>query len=402
MSLDVPTAEGVANDDTSRGKVPDANARYHVAFYIPSMGVGGAQKVTATIANGLVEAGHRVDIVVSYGGGEFTDALDDAVRVVDLETPRLPFVGVLASVPALRRYLNEEQPDVLIGAMMHANVVSVLADAASGAETTVALTEHNTVGVRHGRKEALTARIAARLYGSADSVIAVSEGVANSIATELGTDPESIAVLYNPIEVDDIAAAATHPIAEQTPAREWLSDPSLRVLFTVGRLEAAKDLPTLLRAFARVHDERPETRLVVAGTGSKRDELESLASSLGIRERVCFPGYVENAYAYMGRADAFVLSSRHEGLPTVLLEALACGLPIASTDCPSGPHEILDGGELGPLVPVGDDEALAEAIGKVLDDPVEDARLHSRAEDFSVQAVTTAYESFVASLVDDR
>jgi glycosyltransferase involved in cell wall biosynthesis len=364
-----------------------------VAFFIPSMNLGGAQQVTVTIANGLAARGYSVDLVLARGGGPLLDRVDHAVTVVDLETPEVPGVGVLTAIPALRAYLRRERPDVLFAAMMNANVVGVLTDAVAGVDTRLVLTEHNTFGVRPGLRDRATARLASALYPRADHVVGVSRGVADSVVVGTGVNDDRVSVLYNPIDIDAIRAAAREPLDDE--ARELMDGD---VVFTVGRLEDAKDHAMLLRAFRRVHEERPWVKLVIGGSGSNRVELEALTAEFGLDDVVTFAGYVDNAYAYMAAASVFALSSKHEGLPTVLLEALACETPIVSTDCPSGPREILAEGRYGHLTPVGDDAAFAEAILETLDAPVPAAALGTRAEDFSLDAVLSEYETFIARL----
>ena len=365
-----------------------------VAFFIPALRVGGAQRVTVNIANGLAARGYPVDLVLAYREGPVLSDVSDDVRVIDLETPEVPLIGVLASVPRLRSYFRSNRPAVCFSAMTFANVAAILAAELSDVETTLVATEHDTFGMVPGRKEWVTSQLARHLYRFADRVAAVSEGVADSVRRETSVDDDDVAVLYNPIELDEIRTTAADPVAEES-VRPWLESDRFETLFTVGRIESQKDIPTLLRAFRRVREQRPNARLVVAGTGSRRDRLVSMAEDLGLGDVVAFPGYVENAYAYMSRADLFVLSSRHEGLPTVLLEALACGCPIVSTDCPSGPREILEGGRYGPLVPVEDPAALAEAILGALDDPVDREALLRRSEDFSMEAAVDGYAAFI-------
>lgn len=407
-----------------------ATPRYHIAFYLPSFATGGAQRVTVTIANGVAARGHRVDLLVSLADGPLRDEVTDAVRIVDLETPHVPGIGTLAAVPGLVSYIRRTGPDVLFSAMLQANVVAILSRAiARGLKgpvpTRLVATEHNTFGVRRGPRNRVTTALADRLYPHADRIVGVSEGVAHSVRRGTRVDPSAVAVLYNPIDVAAIrTTAGLDPVEDDesladgagnggagpeqlvTGARDaadvevpW-ADGEGPVVFTVGRIEDAKDVPTLLRAFERVHAVRPDARLVVAGTGSRLEALRRRAAASRSADAVTFTGYVENAYAAMAAADLFVLSSRHEGLPTVLLEALACGTPVVSTDCPSGPREILSNGELGPLVPVGDDEALAEAILETLADPIDSARLVGRAQEFSVEVVTDEYVSFVRDVLE--
>lgn len=365
-----------------------------MAFFVPSLDVGGAQRVTVTVANGLAAQGYDVDLVLSYHRGGLRDGVADDVRVVDLGTPSLPLVGVGASAPAIRSYLAREEPDVLFSAMTFATVVVLAAGTRLDVDTSLVAVEHDTFGHDPTLKGRLVARAASRLYGTADHVLAVSQGVADSVVARTRADPAQVSVQHNPVEVAEIRResreAVDHP---------WLTGDH-EVVLSVGRLAPQKDHGTLVRAFATVRERRPEARLVVAGTGSEREDLLALADSLGIDDDVSLPGYVENAYGYMRRASVFALSSRHEGLPTVLIEALACGCPVVSTDCPSGPREILAAGEYGRLVPVGDPDALADAIVATLDDPPGADVLRTRADDFAAPRAIEEYAAFVDARTD--
>jgi len=368
--------------------------RPHLCFYVPALNFGGAQRVTVSVGNGLAERGYDVDLLLSYYEGEFIDHVDDRVNVVDLETPRFPAIGIGASVPRMRSYLDEQEPTVLFSAMTYASVVSIAAGATSSARTKAVGIEHSTFGNREEFKERLTLGLAKHLYRFADHVVAVSGGVANSVIANTAIGESEVSVLYNPVPVRTIRSESRASVEDS-----WIRANDLSVILWVGRLEPEKDLPTLLRAFATVNRTRPDTRLILAGTGSERQALLQSSKALGISDVVSLPGYVENPYAYMRRASAFVLSSRREGLPTVLIEALACGCPVVSTDCPSGPREILSDGAYGRLVPVGDDRALAEAIRSALDDPPDSVELSERAEDFSTEVVVDEYERFLKRLV---
>ena len=197
---------------------------------------------------------------------------------------------------------------------------------------------------------------------------------------------ERIRTVYNPVVSADLDRKA-----RESPPHPWFDDRPCPVILAIGRMKKVKDFSTLLRAFARLLVQRP-ARLIVLGEGRLRPSLQSLAWELGIAERVDFPGFQENPYAFLAKADLFVLSSRHEALPTVLIEAMACGCPVVSTDCPSGPREILEDGRLGPLVPVGDTEALAKAMARVLDEPPSRDLLRERASFFSVERAVERYE----------
>jgi len=367
-----------------------------IAVYLPELTPGGAQRVTVDLVNGLTERGHAVDLLCSYPGGQLRPEVRDDVHLVDFETPAVPGAGIAASIPQIVAYLSRNRPRVFFSAMTYANVVAVAAVRLSLSGTPVVPIEHTTVGMEHGGKRDLTTQLARWAYGSADRVVAVSEGVAESVRERTRARPDNVVVLHNPVPVDAIRERA-----EAAIDCEWLSDPDIEVVLWVGRLAPEKDLPTLVRTFDRLADERPSVRLVVAGTGPERDTVGALVDEHGLTDRVTFPGYVDPA-PYMARAAAFVLSSTYEGLPTVLVEALACGCPVISTDCPSGPREILADGEYGRLVPVGDDAALADALAETLDAPVDRQRLRARADDFASDRVIGEYEALIAGLGDGR
>jgi glycosyltransferase involved in cell wall biosynthesis len=271
---------------------------------------------------------------------------------------------VIASLPALARYLRREQPAVLLSAMSHANIVALWARRLSGASTRVVVSERVTLSVVAAQTSRRRGRLRPHLirwfYPWADGIVAVSRGVADDLARTAGLDRERIDVIYNPIGTPELRELAQAPVDHP-----WLSSDGPPVVLAAGRLLPQKDFPTLIRAFARVRRLRT-ARLLVLGEGEQRSLLRDLARTLGIEAEVDLPGFVPNPYAYMARASLFVLSSRFEGLPGVLIEALCCGVPVVATDCPSGPREILEEGRYGRLVPVGDEAALGEAIGDAL------------------------------------
>jgi glycosyltransferase involved in cell wall biosynthesis len=208
----------------------------------------------------------------------------------------------------------------------------------------------------------LTPFLAKISYPRADAVVAVSEGVAKDLNQVLGLPLAKMDIIYNPCVTPELAAKAQEPLDHP-----WFAPGEPPVILGVGKLEAQKDFPNLLRAFAQVREIRP-ARLVILGWGpdAEKQKLDALIQELGIEADVQLPGYITNPYAYMARSALFALSSRWEGLPLVLVEAMAVGLPVVSTDCESGPAEILDHGKYGALVPVGDHQALAQAILEVL------------------------------------
>lgn len=332
-----------------------------IALFLPSVRGGGAQRVVVNLAQGMSERGLAVDLVLTAAEGVFLDQLPPAVRLVDLRARRL-----LRSIGPLAGYLRRERPRVLVSSMSHANLVALWAARLAGQGTPVMVTEHNTMS-RSAGESPLARRLWPPLlrtfYPWAASVVAVSRGAADDFALTSGFPRDQVEVVYNPVITPEIMA-----LVRPAPDHPWFAPGELPVIVAVGRLTAQKDFPTLLRAFAQVRP-RWGARLLILGEGEDRSALEALATELGVADAVAFPGFRENAMAYMAGSALFVLSSAWEGLPTVLIEALAAGTQVVSTDCPSGPREILQDGRLGALVAVGDVAALAAAMSDALERP---------------------------------
>jgi glycosyltransferase involved in cell wall biosynthesis len=359
--------------------------RRHLALCVFNLsGEGGEQRRMMTLACAFAARGHKVDLVVVRSHAPPRHELSDSVRVVALDPwwTHLPLVRTgrwaLASIPALANYLRRERPALLLSSTHLVNVAAPWARSLARIRTALVLriiTQLSlpTLSVR-ARFRLWQARI---FYPRADAIIANCNGVADDVARLTGLSREHITTIYDPVVTPDLQekmrAALDHP---------WFAPGSPPVLLAAGRFTAQKDFPTLLRAFARVRRVRP-ARLVILGEGRERTRLEALVRELGVAADVALPGFVINPLPYMKRAAALVLSSVYEGLPGVLIEAMACGCPVVSTDCPSGPAEILDRGAYGKLVPVGDDTALAEAILATLEAPPDRNRLRARAALFS-------------------
>jgi glycosyltransferase involved in cell wall biosynthesis len=299
-----------------------------------------------------------VDVVLATADGVFLSELPSAARVVDLRAGRL-----LLSLVPLTRYLRRERPRVLVSSMSHANMIAIWAAKLAGNNTPVMVTVHNTMSESTKRTGRLEPYLLRTFYPWADRVVAVSRGAADDLAGTSGLSRERIDVVYNPVITPAILQSA-----RQTPDHPWFASGSPPIVLGVGRLTRQKDFPTLIRAFAEVRRQRP-ARLMILGEGEERASLEALVAELGLTEDVALPGFRDNAMAFMAGSALFVLSSAWEGLPTVLIEALAAGTRVVSTDCPSGPREILQDGRLGALVPIGDTAALAAAMAAALDRP---------------------------------
>ena len=341
-----------------------------------------------TLATELSRGGFCVSLVLSKAEGPYLSVVPSDVQIVDLGCAR-----VLWSLPRLAGYLRRERPSVVISAMTHANVTALWARRIARVSTRVIVTERNTLS-RTSRsppmiRQRLMPYFAKCLYPWADEIVAVSHGVADDLADVARVPRGRIAVIYNPIVSDSLLERAKLP-----PDHPWFEAGGAPVILGVGRLVPAKDFETLIKAFAKT---RPAhgANLVILGEGPERGRLQRLVATLSLGAHVSMPGFVENPLSYMSRAAVFVLSSAYEGLPAVLVEAMACGTPVVSTDCPSGPAEILENGAYGPLVPVGNSDALAVAITTTLARKPSADRLRYRASTFGVRASVDGYMRFL-------
>ncbi len=355
------------------------------AFLLPNLAGGGAERVLLTVADFLSGEGHRVDLVLMAVRGEYLKDVPGSVNIVNLGCPRL-----WTSLPAFAGYLRRNRPDSVLSAMPLANGIAAWARVVSRVDTRLILSERNIRSLTFG-DGATPKRYAALQYPIrwsyhwADDVIAVSGGVAERVRKLPRMRPERVHVVHNPVDGRKIenraSESANHP---------WFEDRSVPVVLGVGRLVAQKDFGTLIRAFRLVRKRR-EAKLIILGEGKERDALERLTTEFGLRDSVDLPGFVANPWAYMARSKVFVLSSIHEGFGNVLVEAMACGTPVVSTDCPFGPADILDHGAYGPLIPVSDASALAIGIVRMLDEPTPSELLKSRAKEFGVEKACRRY-----------
>lgn len=352
-----------------------------LGLFLPGLHGGGAERVTLNLARGLAEEGYEVDLVLAGATGPYLTAVPEGARVVDLRARR-----TASALFPLARYLRQQRPDALLSALNHANVIAVWAAALARYRRPLLVAEHNELhehnfGTTSGRALLLAMRWT---YPRATKIVAVSEGVKASLLRRLPLQPDAVQVIYNPVLLPENAVAA-----RETPDHPFFGAGKPPTVLGIGRLTRQKNFTLLVRAFALVRKRR-DVRLLILGEGEERPALEQLIAAEGIGADVALPGFVMNPHAYLGAAGVFALSSDWEGLPTVLIEALAAGCPTVSTNCPSGPEEILAGGRLGRLVPVGDVTALADAIDGALTGrvPAVDA---SELDRFTLQAAARNY-----------
>lgn len=357
-----------------------------IALYLPSLRGGGAERVMVNLANGFARQGFRIDLVLASAEGPYLDEVSSDVRIVDLQAKR-----VLSSLPGLARYLRENHPKAMLSTMAHANIVAVLAARLSGAAPGVlALREATFLGINSENSRQLRDRLMPWLvrlfYPMAYALVANAEGSAKELRRILRNPNTPIHMIPNPVDVRLITKRA-----EEQSDSPLLSGVTGPLVLGIGRLTVPKDFKTLIKAFSLVQKRENMANLVILGEGEQRPALERAAKEAGVAGRVHLPGFVENPYNFLKQASVFVLSSRWEGLPNALIEALAVGTPVVSTDCPSGPAEILENGKYGRLVPVGDPEALAAAMEATLENPPDPALLRRRGEDFSVERIVERY-----------
>ena len=355
----------------------------NIFILLPDLRGGGAERVNLDLAYEFARAGHDVEFVLMQARGELLEEARVSFPVVDLAAPRT------RAVPrALARYLRHRRPDALLAAMWPLTVVAPLTQRLSGHRCKVLVSEHGILSAQYhewGAAHRLLLRASMALcYRLTDHRVGVSSGVVQDIAALSGLRPDTFDVIHNPVppHSDPIVSVLRH--AETL----WSAPAGARIL-TVGTMKAVKNHPLLLRAFARL--DRPDARLMFVGDGKGRDALLSLAHELDVADRVILAGFHADPTPFYKTADLFALSSDYEGFGNVIVEAMAYGTPVVSTDCPSGPGEILEGGQHGRLVPVGDVEAMAHALAQTLDSPSPPESLKARAAEFHPAKAAKAY-----------
>ena len=365
---------------------PAPSSARRLAILVSFSGTGGVEVGVLNLLPAFLNAGVAVDLLGIFKTGipERLKVDHSGLRIVDLGVRHTHLI-----VPALVRYLRREPPTALLVAKDRAIRMAVLAKVLSRADIRL-VGQLNT-----DLSAALAAKPAVQrwwrtfpmrwYYPNVDCVVAVSEGVAADTHRLSGLPLDRIPVIRNPVIGPELYEKARVPIDHP-----WFASSEVPVILGAGRLTVQKDFATLIRAFALARSRRP-CRLVILGEGPMRSTLERLTSELGLGRDLALPGHVANPFAYMARAALFALSSRWEGSGNVLTEAMALGIPVVSTDCPSGPGEMLEGGRYGRLVPVGDSERLAEAMLYTLAEPPNPARLKDAVAEYTIARSAQRY-----------
>ena len=361
-----------------------------IAFLIPGLTGGGAERVVLALAGHSLAQGRAVDLVMLRQEGELLPLVPPGITLVDLGRPR-----VRHALFALRHYVQDAKPDILMVSLWPLTAAVILACLGLRDRPRIILCDHNDLGAQYGRGRLsrlilwLTIRLT---YSRADALIGVSRGVADGMARLAGRPYEQVTAIANPVPAlpqPDVDEAAVQNLWGEAPGPRFLS---------VGKFKAQKNHRLLLDAFAKVRRERGGT-LAIVGNGPMLEATRGYAASLGLAGAVRFPGFTLDPGLWYASADVFILSSDHEGLGNVLIEAMQFGLPLVSTNCPSGPAEILGDNEWGQLVPVGDADALAEAMVAAAARQVNAAALKARAAEYAPEIAFAAYEDVFAKLL---
>ena len=330
-----------------------------ITFYTPSLSTGGIGKMRMHLMREMSAMGQKVDLIVSNPSSPLMELLPAGVQVF-----AIPTTHALWSLPHLVAYLRKRDPVAIFTDRIRLNRAVLRAVRLSGSGARVCLSFHNPISLKLSAmpwlKRKLLERTIERLALRNGSLIAVSRGVADDLVASLNIPQEKIKVIYNPVITQELFELAKmecdHPFFHT----------KAKVVITAGRMTEQKDFSTLLKAIALARKSLDCKLLILGKKGKRFAQLLEETKTLGIEPHVDFIGFKENPYCYFSRADVFVLSSRWEGFGNVLVEALALGVPVVSTDCPVGPREILKDGSLGRLVPVGDHRRLAEALVETL------------------------------------
>ena len=340
--------------------------------------------MVSNLARGLLDKGLHVDIVLVKARGDHLAGIPKEVNVVSLGARH-----TFTSLFKLANYLRKSRPDAVLAAKDRAIKVAVLARIISRTKFKLAGRLGTTVSAAlKGRgwfKKFLWYSSMRLFYRGVDKIIAVSRGVADDVLRITQLPPDRVTVVRNPVWRPELAEHAAKP-AEHP----WFGDSHIPVILGAGRLTRQKDFPTLIRAFTQLRKQMP-CRLIIMGEGNLRPELEALASRLGVAEDVALPGFIANPYSFLSNSKLFVLSSRWEGSPNVLTEALVLGVPVVSTDCPSGPTEILENGRYGKLVTIGDVDAMAQAMKETLSNPLKPEVLKQAVKEYTMETSTLGY-----------
>jgi len=359
----------------------------NIAFILPDLKGGGAQKMIVNLANEFAERGYAVDLVLISSEGIYHDLISDKVTLIEFKKSRS-----ILGLKNLIRYMHDKKPDVIISALFHVNLVTIFAKILSGEKgIKLIISERNNLSKRltdmAWYQEVLIKFLVKRFYPKADHIVGISNGVCDDLKEIINRDDVVSKTIHNPVITPDFESKLTESTDFSYP-----EDTGLK-LVTSGRLERQKDYPTLLKAVYLYKQQYGDVHLVVLGEGSLKEKLVKIVDELELQDNVTFLGFIPNPLPIMVQADIYVQASAWEGFCNVIVEALYCGLKIVSTDCSSGPEEILENGKYGVLVPVGNENMMSKAFYKVNWHSAHPSVQKSRAMEFTAQKKADEFES---------
>lgn len=358
--------------------------RKKICFYPGSLNLGGVGSLTINLANEYGERGHDVYIYLNKYQGEYLGRVSNKVKLVAGRG------SALKSFFHFREFLNDKNFDVIISARDYLNLVALLAVGISLVKTKVICSVHidyssmpkSKPNIKYFIQNFILSKL--KLYNSSHAIVAVSKGVADDFLRRFNIETKRVKVIYNPTYNPE------QYINSDTPTKLKEFSDNKPIIIGVGRLTEQKNFELLIKAFSKV-EKKIDSRLVILGEGELRDSLNKIIVTLSIKDKVLMPGFVDNPIDYIMNSDVFVLPSLYEGFGNVLVEALGTGISVVSTNCLSGPAEILNKGEFGTLVPVNDVNAMAHAIMIKLETPDEKEKNKVRASDFSISKIADQY-----------
>lgn len=375
--------------------ISKTSTRQATAIFVNSFGEGGAEKLAVYQANGLIAAGDDVDIIVELDKGSYRAFLHPDVRVISFDS-KSPFTVLFK----LLGYLRVTPPTALLCHLEKPALIAIVAGLLCGYRKIIPILEVNLdsyAKLDHQWRRQFLKLLLAVFYRLAPRIISVSHGCTASLSKLLGAHAKNIVTIYNGFDLDHLRRSSRQPV--DNPLITQKKKP---IFISAGRFAPQKDFQHLIRAFAKVRQEK-DCSLIILGEGALRPELERLALELGVQADVHLPGHQPNPQAWFGKCEAYVMSSKAEGLASVLLEALASGTRLVSTDCPSGPAEIIQNDKYGKLVPLNDVDALAAAMLGVLDNskpaPTSQEDVQAYLDRvFSFAQMMTAYRTVVRTV----
>ena len=361
------------------------NNKNELTIFMPSLHVGGAEMVVIRLLEGLVAKGIKVDLVLATKVGVLRKDIPNEVNLIDLNASR-----TIYSLYKLIRYLRNNKPKKLLSHLQRANRIAILAKIIARSNTDIYLVNHTMASIAKENASLfhkILSFISYRyLYGYATKLIHVSNGAARDLEKVLNISEGSVEVIYNPVVTKEMLNGKKY----KSIPHPWFLENKIPVVISAGSFRKVKRYDILIKAFYIIQ-KKMKSRLIILGDGPLRNSLEDLVKELELTETVSMPGFVDNVYNYMNNASVFVLSSQWEALPTVIIEALACGCQIVSTNCPNGPYEILEGGKYGRLIEMNSPQALASAIEESINSPIPKKILRDKASQFTVNEATEKY-----------